>query len=330
MLVTLGPYNMKRILAIITGVVLVFSLTLTAFAASLGMSTPEATKEGDIFSVTLKLTENPGVVSITVSVTYPSSQLTLLTVANGGAFDGFNQKTGDGNVTLTFETRAQTDNYYSGDIATILFQVADASFENSLIMAACDSAINSAGNSVNFESAISLVTFADDDSVDVDDGQDEEEEEIIDEDEIIDDEPTVTTTATKKTEKTTTTEKTTKKTEKKTEATTTTVTTTTEATTTTVSTTTEVTTTPEVTTTTESTSDTLPSDSESSEYQGPTEGEPSDSSSDAIATGNDYSKRASGATVVLAVSVLITTVLLAGGIEVYKRFFVGDDNSQEG
>lgn len=324
---------MKKIFAAIIGVALVLSFTMTAFSASpsIGISSPQEAKEGDIISLTLSLTENPGIVSITVSVAYPSSQLTLLTVSDGGAFDSFSQRVGNGSVVMTFETNTENNNYSSGNIATVLFQVTDASQDNAPVWVTCDSATNSLGNSVSFDGAVTLVTFETDDSVDISDDIGDDDEEVIDEDEIINDEPSVTTTATKKTEATTTTKKKTEATtttKKKTEATTTTVTTTTEASTTTVSTTTEATTTPEVTTQSEITSDTLPSDSQSSEYQNPVE-EPSDDSSDAIATGNDYSKRASGATVVLAVSVLITTVLLAGGIEVYKRFFAGDDNSRK-
>lgn len=303
------------------------SLTVTALGASISASASDNPAEGEAVMVDIVLNDNPGVQSLTVRVVYPSDSLTLITAINAGQFDNFNQNFDSNGVVLTFSTNAANNNNISGTIANLLFEVKDASAGYALVTVSCESAYNINNAPVTVDGNTTIVVFAESagDDIDLGDDSNDDDEEIIDEDEIINDEPAVTTTATKKTEATTTTKK-------KTEATTTTTkATTTESTTTSVTTTSEVLTTPEVTTTSEYIETEPTFESEVSDIESiPDDSlDTPDDSTDAIVTGNDYSKRASGATVVLAVSVLITTLLLAGGIEVYKRFFADDDSQED-
>lgn len=313
------------------------SLTVTAFGASISASASDNPAEGEAVMVDIVLNDNPGVQSLTVRVVYPSDSLTLITAINAGQFDNFNQNFDSNGVVLTFSTNAANDNSYYGTIASLLFEVKDASAGYALVTVSCESAYNINNVPVTVDGNTTIVVFSESagDDIDLGDDSNDDDEEIIDEDEIINDEPAVTTTATKKTEATTTTKKKTEATtttKKKTEATTTTTkATTTESTTTSVTTTSEVLTTPEVTTTSEYIETEPTFESEVSDIENIPDNslDTPDDSTDAIVTGNDYSKRASGATVVLAVSVLITTLLLAGGIEVYKRFFADDDSQED-
>lgn len=318
----------KKTVAVLSALILTMSLMLTVVSAApmvtLGQTTvPSA---GDTFSVNVLLTENPGVNSIQILVTYDASSATLLYCGDGGYFDQFNTIPTDGGVILMWTSTAGNDNYSSGILATIVFTASDSPANGSLISAAVLSATNTAGQNVTINGATSVLQFdtsaaTDDDEVIADvEGDDDDEvvaddedavipdddDEVIigEEDDIIsaDDDEEVTTATTKATKATTTTKVTTT-----TQSTTTSVTTTTEevttpATTTTEQTTPATTTTPEVTSTTPETSQ-----SESVKFSGD------------AATAQAQKKMANGGTVFAAVMIVGVTAAAVVGMRVWKK-----------
>lgn len=326
---------MKKLTASVVAVILSMLLMLTTVCAapSVSVVTSAQPASGEIFTVNVAINENPGVMYIQCKVSFANDVLTLINCTDSGLFDDFQQyidPTDPGSLILTF-TNNSIDNYSTGNIATITFIAGENLEMGALISVEVPYAFKTDGTNVTFDGMTTAVIFntgdasgdnADEDFIFVE--EEETDEEIIeDEEEVIEDEDTEeieeVTKATESTTKATTTTKKTESTTKKTES----------ETTTTKATTPEVTTTPAVTTTlptSETTSETTPAVSEpiissdnSESEQAPSENEPS------TPTGNDYDKRASSSTVVLAVSLLLTTVLIIAGIEVYKRFFSGNN-----
>ncbi len=327
----------KKTAAVLSALILAMSLMLTVVSAApmvtLGQTTvPSA---GESFSVNVMLTENPGLNSIQILVTYDSSSASLLYCGDGGYFDQFNTLPTDGGVILMWTSTAGNDNYSSGALATLVFTASNTPTNGSLITASVISATNTAGQNVTVNGATSILQFnvlaSDDDEViaDVEDDDDDEvvaddddpiisddDDEFIigEEDDIIsaDDEEEVTTATTKTTKATTTTKK-------KTEATTTTkVTTTTQPTTTTETTTTEQVTTPDTTTTEQTTPVTTTTPEVTSTTPETSQSESVKFSGDA-ATAQAQKKMANGGTVFAAVMIVGVTVAAIVGMRVWKK-----------
>lgn len=328
----------KKTVAVLSALILAMSLMLTVVSAApmvtLGQTTvPSA---GDTFSVNVLLTENPGVNSIQILVTYDASSATLLYCGDGGYFDQFNTIPTDGGVILMWTSTAGNDNYSSGILATIVFTASDSPANGSLISATVLSATNTAGQNVTINGATSVLQFdtsaaTDDDEVIADvEGDDDDEvvaddedavipdddDEVIigEEDDIIsaDDDEEVTTATTKTTKATTTTKK-------KTQATTTTkVTTTTQSTTTSVTTTTEEVTTPATTTTEQTTPATTTTPEVTSTTPETSQSESVKFSGDA-ATAQAQKKMANGGTVFAAVMIVGVTAAAIVGMRVWKK-----------
>ncbi len=322
--------HLKRLIYILCALIVSMSvLTVSLSASSCGLACGMAPGVDEEFSVAVALIENAGIRNITLVVNFPSDRISLVRCTDAKIFDTFFQyidPQNPNNLILNFATAAETDNFSVGNIATLTFVADDTSDGMALLTVACESAYNSQEDPVAFSGMSTAVIFADEEIEEVDDESEilDDEEIVEDDEEILDEEDEeVTTATTKKTEATT------KKTEaatttKKTEATTTEKTTAEE-------TTTEATTTSEATTETTTTSTgTLPITATSATEPTVTTATQSEALENDMLTGNDYSKRASKSTVVLAVSLLLTVIVFAVGIEVYKRFFMpNEDNGQQ-
>ncbi len=326
---------MNKLLPKLLGLLLACTLlTINIFGASCGLACYDIPDVDEEFDVSVVLNDNPGIKDIILEVRYPTDTFSLINCTDNKIFDGFFQymNTQNNMGILVISLSSNNGNNYSiGSVATLTFSADDTSAGAALMTISCTSAVDENGNQVTFDGATTAITFVQEEQEVVEEEEIIEEEEILEEEEIVEDEEyeevpdeEVTTSATKKTDSSTKkTEKSTEKTSSKTEKTTT------EATTTSQTTTSETTTSA---TTSESTAPAVTSSPESSESQTSettpmaqppqqSDNKPSDGDG-SMTTGNDYSGKASKTTVVLAVSILLTAIIFALGIEIYKRYFM--------
>ncbi len=324
----------KKTVAVISALIIAMCamLTVVSAAPTVTLGQTSVPKANESFSISVLLTENPGVNSIQILLTYDASSATLLYCGDGGYFDQFNTIPTDGGVVLMWNTNAGNDNYSSGVLATIVFNASSAPQTGSLISATVISATNTAGQNVTVNGSTNVLQFdvsdiveddeiiadvedEDDDEVVADDGDtvepDDDDEIVVGDDDIIsaDDDEEVTTATTKATKATTTTKKKTQATtttEATTPATTTTPVTTTQPTTTSETTTTEETT-PATTTTPEVTSTAESSQSESVKFSGD------------AATAEAQKRMANGGTVFAAIMIIGVTVAAIVGMRFWKK-----------
>ena len=104
-----------------------FGTTAASKPGSAAVSVGSASgKTGDTVTVNVDLTQNPGVIAMTLDVNYDEKQLELVSVNNSGVLSGFNSSSeyGGSSYRLNWEDGlSSTDNNKTGTVATLTFKL---------------------------------------------------------------------------------------------------------------------------------------------------------------------------------------------------------------
>ena len=104
-----------------------FGTTAASKPGSAAVSVGSASgKTGDTVTVNVDLTQNPGVIAMTLDVNYDEKQLELVSVNNSGVLSGFNSSSeyGGSSYRLNWEDGlSSTDNDKTGTVATLTFKL---------------------------------------------------------------------------------------------------------------------------------------------------------------------------------------------------------------
>ena len=77
---------MKRLVLFLTVILLIMTVSFNAFAAGTLSAKSVSAEKGDVFSVEIKLSENPGIIATRIMVDYDSRYLSLKGAKNGDVF----------------------------------------------------------------------------------------------------------------------------------------------------------------------------------------------------------------------------------------------------
>lgn len=116
-------------------------------------------KAGDTVTVNVDLTQNPGVIAMTLDVDYDEKQLELVSASNSGVLNGYNSPSeyGSGTYRLNWNNAlATTDNTNTGTVATLTFKLKEDCDKASVNVSG--KGYNSAVNSVNVSGGKGTIT----------------------------------------------------------------------------------------------------------------------------------------------------------------------------
>ncbi len=122
---------MKRILSVLLSLVIATAGLLTVSAAGAGNITVGSAsgKPGEEIKITIKITNNPGIISLLLNLEYDKSVLTLTRVENGAVFNSsaasFGNKYDVSPYKMVWEDGLSSNNTKTGNLVLLTFRIAD-------------------------------------------------------------------------------------------------------------------------------------------------------------------------------------------------------------